>query len=392
MNTYIINAKVFSKGKIIENKVISIKETKINQIINKEDYCSNSEDIVIDFNGDFLVPGFIDMHIHGLKQYLVDKGRDDIEKISQILPEFGTTGFLPTILPHSEKEEEKYFTNAKKSESVGAEVLGFFCEGPFIALTGAIRPDALKDKSLNRMYKIRDGLSPIKVIFAVSPEIDDAENLISHMEQPVFITHTAATYDQTCKAIEKGINHATHFYNVFPCPQETDGGVRPVAAVEAVLADSRVSVDFILDGEHVNPGAVKMAIKCKGIEGVSLITDSNIGASFPPGRYLGFGDDEVEFAYQGGPARGTENSLSPHGLYGSGLTMNLAVKNVIKFKVGSLSDAVTMASTNPAKTLNLYGVKGDILPGFDADIVRLNPELEVIETWIKGKSKYKKER
>jgi N-acetylglucosamine-6-phosphate deacetylase len=157
-----------------------------------------------------------------------------------------------------------------------------------------------------------------------------------------------------------------------------------------ILADPRVTVDFILDGEHVHPAAVRLAKACKPLSSISLISDSNIGAGFPPGTYQGFGSDEISFAYPGAPARGTENSHAPHALFGSGLTLDVAVKNVIKLKLGRLQEAIIMASTSPAKVLGIYGRKGDLNVGFDADIVRLSPQFEVQETWVSGKSVYKK--
>ena len=185
-----------------------------------------------------------------------------------------------------------------------------------------------------------------------------------------------------------GANHATHFYDVFHVPEESDPGVRPCGAVEVILQNPEISVDFILDGEHVDPIAVKLALTCKTLDKVCLITDSNIGAGLHPGKHTGFGDDEVEFAYPGGPARGTENSHFPGGLYGSGLTMDRAVKNVVKFGVGTAEEAITMASTSPSKVLGVYGKKGDIAIGFDADFLRLDAELNVKQTWVKGISRF----
>ena len=113
-------------------------------------------------------------------------------------------------------------------------------------------------------------------------------------DTPVFMTHTMATVDETRRAIDAGVRHATHFYDVFPSPEETDRGVRPCGAAEVVLADERVSVDFILDGVHVEAVAVQVALRCKGPVGVCLATDANVGAGLPPGSYR-FGDDEIEF-------------------------------------------------------------------------------------------------
>jgi N-acetylglucosamine-6-phosphate deacetylase len=206
---------------------------------------------------------------------------------------------------------------------------------------------------------------------------------------PVFITHTKANVQQTTDAINAGVCHATHFYDVFPCPPVTDPGVRPCGAVEAVLADHHVSVDFILDGEHVDPIAVKMALQCKGPDRVCLITDANKGAGLPPGRYAALGS-EVDFKYPGAPARMTENTKHPGALAGSGLTMDRAVRNAIKMLSVDVPQAIRMASTNPAQVLRLAG-KGQIKEGFDADLVLLDNSLNVCNTWAGGVCRYSKQ-
>ena len=96
--------------------------------------------------------------------------------------------------------------------------------------------------------------------------------------------------------------------------------------------------------------------------------------------------DKIRFAYPGSPARGTENSRYPGALYGSGLTLDRAVRNVVAFKVGSLETAISMASTSPAKVMGVYGQKGDIDKGFDADLLRLSSDLEVVAAWVGGKT------
>src|SRR5262249_45336740 len=125
-------------------------------------------------------------------------------------------------------------------------------------------------------------------IMSISPDQKNVLPVIVHLKERgivPFITHTRASVEQTQAAIEAGARHATHFYDVFPVPEEKDPGVRPVGAVEAILADRRVSVDFISDGVHVHPTAIRAAVAAKGWAGVILITDSNIGAGLPSGQY-----------------------------------------------------------------------------------------------------------
>jgi N-acetylglucosamine-6-phosphate deacetylase len=386
MDCVIVHAKVFHRGRFLDDYGVAIKGRHIVWVAPSADLKDLPASHRIDFQGDYLVPGYIDLHIHGLGNRLMDNGREDIEAISRALPTFGTTSFLATIIPHPPAEEATFLRSIAKAESPGANILGFFLEGPFLAKTGAIRAEALADRTPERVDMITSSLAPHRVVFAISPELSGLPEVMSLMKAPIFITHTQAGVKDTLKAIEMGACHATHFYDVFHMPLETDPGVRPCGAVEAILADPKVSVDFILDGEHVDPVAVRMALACKPVDKVCLITDSNIGAGLCPGTYRGIGDDEIRFAYPGSPARGTENSRYPGALYGSGLTLDRAVRNVVAFKVGSLETAITMASTSPAKVMGVYGQKGDIDKGFDADLLRLSSDLEVITAWVGGKT------
>ncbi|MEN8228276.1 MAG: YjbQ family protein, partial [Bacteroidota bacterium] len=217
--------------------------------------------------------------------------------------------------------------------------------------------------------------------------IDELLPLMTANNTPAFVTHTVATVKQTQDVIKLEVKHATHFYDVFPCPEVTEPGVRPCGAVEAVLADKNVSVDFILDGVHVDPIAVKMALACKtnGSGKLCLITDSNVGAGLEPGRFNFGNSGEVEFAYKGAPARMVENN----GLAGSGLTMDQALRNAVKWLDISLHEAVKLVSTNPAEVIGLGHRKGKLDIGYDADFVVLDQQLNVNQTWIAGKQCFK---
>ena len=247
---------------------------------------------VIDGKGGYLAPGFIDLHLHGLLDRLIDRGPPDLAEICRRLPRFGVTGFLPTLTPLPPGRDAAFLRSLAGVRSEGSHILGFFLEGPFLSLTGALPREAIGAPNRKRVSSLIAAALPYRSIFAAAPDLEGVLPLIPLMARdgaPVFLTHTAASARQTLEAIEAGISHATHFYDVFPPPRETDPGVRPCGAVEAVLASPRVTVDFILDGEHVDPVAVRMALACKGPAGVSLITDANLGAGLPPGTYTGLG-------------------------------------------------------------------------------------------------------
>jgi len=343
----------------------------------------------VNMSDNYIVPGFIDLHTHGIHRYLVDNGTDDLKQICRILPRYGVTGFLPTLAPRPSGEDALFLQELARLKTDGSNILGFHLEGPFLKLTGALSSEAVSGAETGRVESLIKAAQPYKAIFSISPDVEGIEHLIPLMaagRKPVFITHTAANVQQTQRAIDLGARHATHFYDVFPCPPVSDPGVRPCGAVEAILADSRVSVDFILDGVHVDPVAVKMALACKsnGAGRVCLITDSNIGAGLEPGHFNFGSSGEIYFASKGSPAR----LVKDNSLAGSGLTMDQALRNAVKMLALDLPEAIKMVSANPAEIIGLSHRKGKLKAGYDADFVVLNDRLEVIQTWINGKCIY----
>jgi N-acetylglucosamine-6-phosphate deacetylase len=368
--------------------------------------------LVLDAMGQYLVPGYLDLHIHGLRGRLIGDGPEALAAVAQALPAYGVTGFLPTLTPspdecgalerlsrslsraqgaqNGENAAAGAFasTPAGALASVPANVLGFFLEGHFLALTGAIsgvRPEY----TMARARRLLEAAAPYAAIFGISPEIPGIQKLLPELTRggvPAFITHTRASYEETAMAIELGARHATHFYDVFPYPGEKEPGVRGCGAVEALLAAPQASLDFILDGEHVEPGAVKMALACKRRGMVSLITDANVNAGLEPGAYSGIGGRQIIAEYAGGPAREYDQG-KVGGLVGSGLTMDLAVRNAVRLLGLPLHEAVAMASANPARVLGL-GRKGRVEKGCDADFSLLDEALNVSACFVGGRQAY----
>ena len=384
---------VILKGRIVTDDGINQGYIRIEKGIITESGCGNLVGKnVLDLGNAFIIPGFIDLHMHGIHRYLVDNGPDDLAEICKILPRYGVTGFLPTVAPKPKGKDALFLNSLAGSKTAGAEILGFHLEGPFLKLSGSLTDEASGNADIGRVKSLIEAALPFKTIFSISPDFQGIETLIPLMtanKTPAFITHTAANVEETQTAIDLGVRHATHFYDVFPCPSVNDPGVRPCGAVETILADERVSVDFILDGVHVDPVAVRMAMACKakGPGCVCLITDSNVGAGLVPGRFI-FGDSgEIEFAYKGAPARKVKDQT----LAGSGLTMDIALKNAMEWLGTELPEAVRMLSANPAKVIGVDDHKGKLLAGFDADLVVLDQQLDVMQTWVAGECKYIRE-
>ncbi|MBQ9583883.1 MAG: amidohydrolase family protein [Bacteroidales bacterium] len=343
-----------------------------------------------DRSGCYILPGFIDMHIHGVHNFLVDNGPQALEGMCDTLPRYGVTSFLPTVSPSPMGKDSAFLKTLSATRPAGTNILGFHLEGPFLALTGAFNKDAIVGGGADRVRALIEAARPYKCIFSISPDVDGIFELIPIMAEggtPVFMTHTAANVQQAQKAIELGARHCTHFYDVFPCPPVSEPGVRPSGIVEAALADERVSVDFILDGVHVDPIAVKMAMAAKksGPGKVCLITDANVGAGFEPGTYTFGNMGDICFDYKGAPAR----SVKDHTLAGSGLTLDQALRNAVGFLGLDLVEASKLLSYNPAKVLHEEHRKGLLAAGYDADFVVLDKDLQVQATWINGEEYFK---
>ncbi|HAO78090.1 MAG TPA: hypothetical protein DCQ92_03750, partial [Verrucomicrobia subdivision 3 bacterium] len=280
------NARIVVPGESISPGSLLLEDGKIAAVNPTKIPAAAS---TLDCGQRLLTPGLIDVHTHGIESccYHYDRPSGEFAAALRTLPRYGTTCVLPTVVPPTNPEFLKPLGALMASlPHDGAVVAGLHIEGPFVALGGAACPTLPGDVAL--LEKFLSACGNHVSVMSVSP---DQQNILPVIRRLCelniipFITHTRASVEQTEAAIEAGAHHATHFYDVFPVPEEKDAGVRPVGAVEAILADPLVTVDFICDGVHVHPTAIRAAVAAKGWEKVLLITDSNIGAGLPPGEH-----------------------------------------------------------------------------------------------------------
>ena len=347
-------------------------------------------DGVVEIAGDgrLLTPGLIDVHTHGIGHSLYETGGEGLRSAVRELPRFGVTTILPTIIPRPDKLECFELLSdlaAAIPEIREVNVPGLHLEGPFMAMGGAACPTLPADLDLLR--RLLESCVGRVTVMSVSPDTPGILSLIAELRRQdirVFLTHTRATVEQTEAALAAGACHATHFYNVFYAPPESDPGVRPSGAVEAILADARTTVDFIADGVHVHPTAIRAAVAAKGWGGVTLITDSNIGAGLPSGVYPTKWGFSVRVSPESGARHATEGTLA-----GSALTMDRGMANLLRWLDLPPEEIWAMGTLNPARLLGLAG-KGHLDTGADADLVLWDEDLTAAMTWTKGALVYEK--
>lgn len=340
----------------------------------------------IDGGGKLLSPGLMDVHTHGIHRALYERGPEDFQVAAEACVRHGATCVLPTL--YKVMNRRSLGLLRKLTEAMAAVRVchfpGYHLEGPFLALPGAGAETVPGDVGL--LEELYEACMGKITAMSISP---DTANIIPVIEWLVgrdivpFITHTAAYPEQTQAAIDAGARHATHFYDVFPVPADREPGVRQCGAVETILADRRCTVDFICDGVHVEPIAIKAAIAAKGYEGVMLITDSNIGAGLEPGVY----ETPWGFAVRvrdGDGARHVEHG----GLAGSALTMDKGMANLLRWLDLPAEQVWAMGTSNVARMLGMKH-KGVICAGADADLVLWNDDLTVARTWVAGECVYR---
>lgn len=360
----------------IELGSVLIEDGKIKEINPKDTISTN----VIDANGLYLSPGFIDVHIHGAGGYdTMDGTIDAINKISKVICKHGTTSFLPTTMTVSINQINKALLAIKYCKlngTDGANCLGAHIEGPFISpkAIGAQNPAFLLNPTLDNYHSIVKNAEDSVVSITIAPELPGALDLIKHLSTQGIkcsIGHTNCTYQEALDGIKCGCCHSTHLFNGMSAFNHREPG-----AVGAIF-DSNISTETISDGIHISYPALRIAYKLKGSDNVLLITDAMMACDMPDGLYSLGGQDVV---VSNGAARLTTGSLA-----GSVLTLDKAIRNVYKNINLPLYEIVKMATFNSAKFCGVQNKKGLIKENYDADLVLFDKDINIKKVLIKGK-------
>ena len=377
----IINGRIVTPESVVEGKVL-VYDEKIQGVV--EAAPAGAE--VIDAQGGYVIPGLVDMHIHGyLGEDASDGSYEGLKIMAEGVAKNGVTSFLPTTMTVSYDELRKAFSLIRKgmeesrsADWKGAAIVGANAEGPFINISkkGAQAGEHVR---VGDPAFLKEFIDVIRV-FTIAPEVEGNMDCIREMAKDtdvlISMGHTAANFDQARAAIEAGVRHVTHLFNAQTGLLHRDPGV-----VGAALLDSRVSTELIADTFHIHKGLFQLVANVKG-DKLVLITDCT--------RAGGLEDGEYTLGGQPIFVKGIECRLADGTIAGSVLKLNEAVRNVLANTDLPVNEVVNMASLTPATRIGLGDTKGSLEAGKDADIAIVDEAFNVQRTILAGRTIYEK--
>ena len=372
------NARVLGDDGLMDGRCVLLEGDRILDVVAESDpRCRTAQRR--DLGGKLLLPGFIDSQVNGGGGVLFNDAPsvDTIRAIGAAHRQFGTTGFLPTLISDDLDVVARAIAAVRGAIEAGVPgVLGIHIEGPFlnVARKGVHDPAKLRElepSAVGLLTSLHGG----RTLVTLAPEMTTPEIIAALVKAGVVVSagHTNATYAEISTALRHGLTGFTHLFNAMSQLTGREPGV-----VGAALDDRNSWCGIIVDGEHTDPVVLRIALRCKPHNRFMLVTDAMPGV----------GTNSTSFNLQG--RKITVNGLicvdEDGRLAGSNIDMASCVRNAMKLLHLPLPEAVRMASRNPAEFLGLGHEVGQIRAGYRANLVLADHELNVVETWIDGKS------
>jgi len=398
------NARIITPMRVIDNGVLIVSDGKVSNVGSEDKIKIPENAKVIDAAGKYLAPGFIDIHLHGGGGAdTMDATEEAMEKISVAHAKGGATSIVPTTTSAPMDDiikAVKVIELAKERTLPGAQVLGAHIEGPYFSMEqrGAQNPEFLKEPKPEEYLKLLDEYDCILRVSA-APELEGGLELgreLRRREIVASIAHTNAAYQDILAAVEAGYTHVTHMYSGMSGLMRINA-YRISGVIESTLLLDELTTEVIADGHHLPPSLMKLIIKVKSLDKVSVITDAISAAELGPGKYSIGGLNAIveanvakEFEIPEEEGNYVAKLLTRDSFAGSVATIDRCVRNMIKLVGLSIQDAVKMATINPAKVIGLDEKKGSLAEGKDADILILDEDVNVIMTIVGGRIVYRK--
>jgi N-acetylglucosamine-6-phosphate deacetylase len=388
----IINGKILTPFRLIPDGLVCVEDGKICEVTGSNIDFPGAE--VIDARGNYISPGFIDLHTHGAGGCdFMDGTVEACLKAVETHAQYGTTGLYATTLASTTEELLTTFDiyrQAAARNTKGAALLGLHLEGPYFSMKQKGAQDAkyIKNPHPDEYLKILAASKDI-ARWSSAPELEGsqefARELVNRGILPA-IAHSDAIYEEAIAAFEWGYTHVTHLYSA------TSGVVRRncfryAGIIEAAYLRDGMTVEIIADGVHLPAPLLKLAYKIKGPDSVALITDSIRAAGMPDGKsILGSLKNGQEVIIEDGVAKLPDLSA----FAGSVATADRLVRTMLRKGEVPLLDAIQMISATPARIMNISKTKGSLVPGKDADVVIFDDDVQVQMTMVNGNVVYQK--
>lgn len=359
------NALVFTLDQGFVNKDVKIKDGKFTDE-------NIAEDTVIDAQGDYLIPGLVDIHFHGCDGYDFSDGTPEaLETIGAYELKNGITSICPASMTLSEEtlagvceNAYAYHSKPESDKPEGARLCGIHLEGPFLSMEkkGAQNPAYIKTPDIAMFNRLQEAAHGLVRLITIAPEEEGAEEFIRELSSKVHISvgHTGCDYDTAVKAFELGADHVTHFFNAMPTFTHRAPGV-----FGAAFDEKHVMPEMICDGVHIHPSAVRVAFSLFGKERMIMISDSMMATGMKDGEYS-LGGLPVT-------VRGNLATLKDGTIAGSATNLMDCVRKVVTMGI-PLETAVRCATYNPAKAIGVDTVCGSIEAGKYGDCVLLSKD------------------
>jgi len=380
MRTLITGGRIVTPTETLVDHTLVIEEGKITSFVRGKPPVGTSDE-TIDAEGRWVVPGYIDVHVHGaVEADTMDATTEAVQAMARFFASCGVTSYYPTTMSGWAEPIQAAVENVATCPQPvdGARHLGVHVEGPYLDVTykGAQPEYYLRDADPEE-YERWLATGVVKLV-TIAPEREGSLAFIDRgvAEGVEFaVAHSAASYEQVIEAANHGLLQGTHTFNGMLGLHHRRPGT-----VGGILTDDRIYAQIIADGIHTHPAIVKLVVRAKTPARTILITDAIRAAGCRDGEYELGGEPVI---VQEGVARNEAGSLA-----GSTLTMDAAVRNVMAFTGLSFEEVLPMATSVPAEAMHLAGKKGVLQPGADADIVFLNEDLNVRLTMIDGQIIY----